>query len=96
MAKEDVDEKVLWTTTVLQKTAEFNAAVTEMASWLSEIEEIVKGLGPVSSDMELTKEQMKIVEVRKWIFCLQLCRQWRHYSTGLPFYNSLCEALEMI
>ena len=64
VVKDDVDEKITWLTNVMRKTADLNTAVAEMEEWLPGMEENVKDLGPVSSNLEIIKEQMATVEVR--------------------------------
>lgn len=61
---EDVDDKIQWLTGVMMETAELNTDVADMQEWLPKAEETAKGLGPMSTDLDLIKDQIKSVEVR--------------------------------
>ena len=62
--KEDVQDKIQWLTDVMEKNVEFNTAVAEMVDWLPEVEKSLQGLGPMSTDLEIIKKQIKDVQVR--------------------------------
>ena len=60
---DDVDDKIQWLTDVMEKTTEFDAAVTEMEEWLPKVEKSIESLGPMSTDLEIIKDQIKAVQV---------------------------------
>ena len=60
---EDVQDKIDWLKDVMEKTAEFNTAVAEMEEWLPPVENSLGGLGPMSTDLEIVKEQITAVQV---------------------------------
>lgn len=62
--KEDVQDKIQWLTDVMEKNVEFNTAVAEMVEWLPKVEKSLQGLGPMSTDLEIIKKQIKDVQVR--------------------------------
>lgn len=71
--REDVADKIHWLTDVVEKTSEFNTAVTEMEEWLPKVEKSAECLGPMSTDLEIIKDQIKAVQVR-WSFVCNICK----------------------
>lgn len=61
---ENVEDKIQWMTEVMEKTAEFNTAIPEMEEWLPEVEKSVESMGPMSTDLDIIKDQIKTVQVR--------------------------------
>jgi hypothetical protein len=61
--RDDVNDKKHWLTDVMEKTVEFNTAVTEMEEWLPKVEKSIEGLGPMSTDLAIIKDQIKAVQV---------------------------------
>ena len=68
--KEDVHDKIQWLTDIMEKNAEFNAAVTEMEEWLPKVEKSLQDLGPMSTDLEIIEKQIKDVQVRQVLFMI--------------------------
>lgn len=83
--KEDVEDKIQWLTDVMEKNAEFSAAVTAMEEWLPEVEKNLQDLGPMSTDLEIIKKQIKDVQVRQVLFMICFRRVGCNQKTNVSF-----------
>ena len=67
LLNEDVHERIQWLSDVINKTTDYNHALSQMEEWLPEVEKTIESLEPIKSDLDDVLDGIKKVQVSTFI-----------------------------